>query len=98
MIGATAVPFVLEGLFWLFGSMSGDWPAIPTMFAKAGLYLIGRTGYVVCLPILISACMLLVTLGIPLRIKLVMATVELPACALLFWEVGRLGVLVRSLS
>jgi len=84
-------PFFLEGLLWLFEDLKinvGD-AGGPIAFAVLILLdAIGHAGYVVCLPFLLSACILLITPGIPWRVKLATAAVDLAVGALLFWEVG----------
>ena len=95
---AAVAPLLFEGLLRLFANLRGDWVAIPMMFAVVVLDLIGLIGYVVCAPVLLSVCVLLMSSGIPCRVKLATASLELGACALLFWDVGRLEVLHRSLA
>jgi hypothetical protein len=63
-----------------------------TLFTLAA---IGEKGYVVCVPVLLSVCILLLTPKIPWRIKLVAAAVELAACALLYWTIGMIKVQFR---
>ena len=84
-------PFFLEGLLWLLGSGKikiGE-TGIPIMWvALVLLWEIGQIGYVVCVPFLISACILLMTARIPWKVKLVTIALDLSVCALLFWQVG----------
>ena len=96
--GIAVVPFLLEGLARLSPRISGDWPKFVWFFAFGALDAIGTLGYVVCWPVLLSACILLLTPRIPWKVKLVTASLELGACALLFWDVGKLEPLHHSLS
>jgi hypothetical protein len=93
------VPSLLQCLFWLSyasGKFIGELAIVPGMFSALLLAEIGEKGYAVCVPVLLPACVLLpalvLTSRIPLRVRLVTATVELAALVLMSTTVVMLSL------
>ena len=96
---AALVPSFLQCFFWLSyasGKYIGEVAIVPGMFSALLLAAIGEKGYVVCVPVLLPACLLLpallLTPRIPWRVKAVTATVELAALLLMCRTVAMLNL------
>jgi hypothetical protein len=97
------IPAFLFCMVWLFhalGPYLGEAAMLPEMFPALLLGAIGEAGYMVCVPVLLPACLLLpaliLTPGIPQRIKLVTAGIELAALVLMSWLVATLTRLFQQ--
>jgi hypothetical protein len=83
---------VMPGLLVLtlkfLSMLRGDWTALPIFVVLAVLELVGQVGYVPCLIVFLSACILLLIPAIPWRVRLVTAAVEISASAYLVWVIS----------
>jgi hypothetical protein len=96
---AALVPSLLQCFFALSyasGKYIGESAIVPGMFSALLLAAIGEKGYVVCVPVLLPACLLLPALllmpRIPWRVKAVTAAVELAALVLMSRTVAMLNL------
>ena len=93
------IPFLLEySTVPAFASMRflGPFALLYGMFTLIALAAIGRAGFVVCVPVLIPACILLPALllarKLPWWVKVLAAALELAAFALMFSTVDKLHI------
>lgn len=91
------IPFLLQcSTVPAFASMRflGGFALLYGMFTLIALAAIGKAGFIVCIPVLIPACMLLPALflarKLPWWVKVLLAAVELAAFALMVSTVDKL--------
>lgn len=87
----TLVPLLIEFGMWLLAVSKVSGGGIIIAVGLMVLWVYGQFGYVACAPTLILTCVLLLTPKIPWKVKLITAAVGLTSCAVLFWDVRRLG-------
>jgi hypothetical protein len=70
--------------------------AIPIWSALVILYEVQHIGPYVCFGMIVSTSILLLIPGIPWKVKMATAAIELTACAVLFRDVGALRMVFRN--
>jgi hypothetical protein len=87
------VPILIEVCMWALAASKVNLGEPGVVFMGVSLvilWVIAQTGYVACIPGVLAACLLLIVPGIPRKVRLTMAALNVAACIVLVLDVARL--------
>ena len=86
-------PILIEISLWALTASKVNWGEAGMMFMGVSvviLWIIGQAGYIACIPGVLAACVLLIVPGIPRKVRLITAALNVASCIVLVLDVGRL--------